>query len=334
MQEEYNVYECLKCNTGYHAHCLEYYNVLLPSRKTDFLCMQCGIPDSLQWHHDRYTNTCTLDNFLMVLLLYAKQNPDFLSKLGDSEIEDNLKSSLFLMMNGKLEEGKTSVLEYFHSQLNLELLPCGKKYDFFGSEYSKCLCLLSHIWKLSMQLTCSSPHCPNNNQIISRFPSTYSFSNPVSFVEQINQQFPQVGSNYGYCGAEFHSDPPPDALFSINDHINADDDDRHSFCECRGIPVVQAIEFARSNPWLIPINIASLSGHEILQVPQTIRIFTATYKLRGITVNSSNHFSAIIPWFNKLLYYDGISSTKLRRLVPFKKSLLSKKVGSYAYYCL
>ena len=95
---------------------------------------------------------------------------------------------------------------------------------------------------LSMHLTCSSPHCPGNNQIIDRFPSTYSFSNSAeSFQEQINQQFPQIGSEYGYCGAEFHSDPPPNALYALNDRINADDDnddDRRAFYECRGIPKV------------------------------------------------------------------------------------------------
>ena len=53
----------------------------------------------------------------MVMLFYAKQNAASLSKFGDSDIEDNLKSScgLFLMMNGKLEGGKTLILEYFHS---------------------------------------------------------------------------------------------------------------------------------------------------------------------------------------------------------------------------
>ena len=271
------------------------------------------------------------------MLLYARQNPTFLSKFGASEVEDNLKSGLLLMMKGKLQEGKTSVLQYLQSRLNLRLVPHGRKYDFFGGEHSQCLCLLSHIWKLSMHLTCSSPHCPGNNQIIDRFPSTYSFSNSAeSFQEQINQQFPQIGSEYGYCGAEFYSDPPPNALYALNDRINADDDDddRHAFYECRGIPKVQAIAFSRSNPWLIPVNIASLSGNDIKRVPQSISIFEVKYKLAGITVNASNHFTAIIPWFSKEYFYDGIPSTKEQRMIQFKNSLLRSKVGSYAYYCI
>ena len=131
------------------------------------LCMHCEIPDSLPWHHEQYSNTCTVDSFLTIMLLYAyvRQNPTILSKFGASEVENNLKpgKSLLLMMKGKLQEEKTSVLQYLQSRLNLRLVPHGRKYNFFGGEHSQCLCLLSHIWKLSMHLTCNSPHCPGNN---------------------------------------------------------------------------------------------------------------------------------------------------------------------------
>ena len=63
------------------------------------------------------------------MLLFAKQTPTFLSKFVANEIEDNLKSSLLLMLKGKLQEGKTSILQYFHSRLNLELVPRGTKYN-------------------------------------------------------------------------------------------------------------------------------------------------------------------------------------------------------------
>ena len=106
MQKEYHIFKCLKCNTQYHTHCLKYCNVLIPLKK-EFVCMQCSIPDSLPWHHTKYTNTCTVDNFLMVLLLYMKQNPNFFSRFGNSEVEQKLISGLILMSNGALEKGKT-----------------------------------------------------------------------------------------------------------------------------------------------------------------------------------------------------------------------------------
>ena len=105
MQQEFNAHCCLKCNKWYHTYCLKYYNLSLPSKKTNFVCMHCEIP-SLPWHHEQYSNTCTVDNFLTIMLLYARQNPSFLSKFGASEVEDNLKSGLLLMMKGKLQEGK------------------------------------------------------------------------------------------------------------------------------------------------------------------------------------------------------------------------------------
>ena len=69
--------------------------------------------------------------------------------------------------------------------------------------------------------------------------------------------------------------------YALNDHINADndnnndddnnnndddnDDDRRAFYECRPREIlkVHAIAFSRPNPWLIPVNIASLSGNDV-----------------------------------------------------------------------
>ena len=334
MQDEYSVFKCLKCNTQYHTHCLKYCNVSIPL-EDEFICMQCSIPDSLPWHCTNYTNTCTVDNFEMVLLLYMKQNPDFLSRFGNSEVEEKLKSGLTLMSNGALEKGKTLILEYFHLWLNIEPSLDSNKHDFFGDEHSRCLCLFSHVWKLSLQSQCISPHCPANNQVTIRCPSTYSFSSATeSFQEQVNRQFPKVGDTYGYCGAEFRSDPPASAPYSINDRLNVDEDGRTSFYECRGVSRVLSIKFSRPAPWLIPVNIASLSGYNIMQVPRAITVFGVTYTLAGITMNSSRHFTAVIPWFNKLLCYDGIPSNKTQRLLPFNSSIFGNKVGSYAYYCL
>ena len=56
-------------------------------KKTNFVCMHCEIPDSLPWHYEQYSNTCTVDNFMTIMLLYARQNPTFLSKFGASEVE-------------------------------------------------------------------------------------------------------------------------------------------------------------------------------------------------------------------------------------------------------
>ena len=124
-----------------------------------------------------------------------------------------------------------------------------------------------------------------------------------------------MGSTYGYCGAEFHSDPPLSAPCSISVHLNADEDGRTSFYECRGVSKVLSITFSRAAPWLIPANIASLSGSNIMQVSQAIRVFEVIYNLAGITMNFSCHFTAVIPWFNELLCHDSIVY-KAQRLLP------------------
>jgi len=93
--------------------------------------------------------------------------------------------------------------------------------------------------------------------------------------------------------------------------LNADRGGRDSFYECRAFPQVLAIEFLRPKSWLIPVNIAILSGCKIMQVPLTIKIFEVTYNRAGITVNSSSHFTAAIPWVNKFLYHVLYQSMKI-----------------------
>lgn len=116
--------------------------VVAPKRKTDFICCEYEVPESLKWGHEKYMNTCTSDNFLTILLLYCKQHPQFICEaLGDSESEDVLKAGVKLMLAGKIYEGRTLVLNLIVSKLNLEYVD--EKYNCYGNEYDKCLC---HIW--------------------------------------------------------------------------------------------------------------------------------------------------------------------------------------------
>lgn len=73
---------------------------------------------TLQWHHEKYTNTCTVDNLMSALLLHCQEHPTFLSTaLGNTEPENALEAALKLMMNGNLDEGKTVMLQFAHSKI-------------------------------------------------------------------------------------------------------------------------------------------------------------------------------------------------------------------------
>ena len=119
-QKEYNVYSCSGCNNWFHKCCLVECHIPIPKRKSDFLCKTCEIPETLQWKHEKFVNTCTSDNFLTVLLLHCKQYEGFLqSALGCSTVEDTLKAAVTLMIKGKIYEGKTVFLNMLQSTVNL-----------------------------------------------------------------------------------------------------------------------------------------------------------------------------------------------------------------------
>lgn len=290
------------------------------------------VPDTPQWNHRDFINTCTVDNFLTILLLYLKQNPLFMSCIGDSEAEEVLKSGMLEMLKGNLPTGKAMLLHYICSELCVPQIK--GKFDLYGGEYSRCLCLFSDIWKLSIHYVCTSPHCPDGNKPVRRIPSTFSFSmNALPFQSQMDEQFPSQGSNHGYCGAMFNGPPPKNSLNALNDRLDTDTNKRSSFYECRGIPRITEAAFIRDKPWIIPINIPSVTGASIQKmIPKAITIYDTEYILAGISLHGSNHFTAIIPWCGKDFYYDGMGTTKERRFAPLNKFLARNRHGSYAYY--
>ena len=204
-QKEFNVHNCCKCDNWFHEFCLKASKIALPGRRADYVCEYCRIPDTLTWHHSQFTNTCTADNFITALLLHCQQYPQFISQaFGTSEVENVLKAGITLMLAGKMSEGKTTILSFVKSKLNLNYN--GIKYDCYGGEYDKFLCLLKHIWKFIIYQKCTSPHCPYPDEV-ARCISSHSFSSTesASLPEQLDCLFPKPGHISGYCGAKFKS---------------------------------------------------------------------------------------------------------------------------------
>ena len=68
----------------------------------------------LQWNHKEFTNTCTSDNFLTILMFYCQQHPTFLSRLGSSDLESTLKARISLINKSNITEGKSFMLKKAH----------------------------------------------------------------------------------------------------------------------------------------------------------------------------------------------------------------------------
>jgi len=175
-QKEFNAYHCSKCNDWFHKRCLKKCNISVPRQNATFVCSKCSIPATIPWQHHEFTNTCTADNFLTIVLLHCNQNLQFISKIGNSEIEKSLKA-VMLMQKGSVKEGKSLILRAVQARLNFQY--SNGKYDCYGSEHSSLLCLFSHVWKLTVKQKCMSPHCPQKNKPTIRCQTSFHFASCV-----------------------------------------------------------------------------------------------------------------------------------------------------------
>ena len=120
-------------------------------------------------------------------------------------------------------------------------------------------------------------------------------------------------------------------LHGFTNRLQLDTNQRISFYECRGKPLIISAAFVNSKPWLLPIDIQSLSSKNILNLEPFLTVYGNLYQLTGYSLNSGNHFTAVIFWYGKKFYYDGMQK-KGCCLIPFVEDQLNNKTGSYAYY--
>ena len=160
-QKEYNVYNCSRCNNWYHKACLKTCGFKIPGRKVDFICCHCELPETVEWSHKVFTNTCTADNFLSIILLHCRQHSEFLNKIGTSTSERALKAGVKLMTDGQLAEGKTVILQHVKSEASVQNYESGhQKVDCYGHEYVEFLSFLKHVWRVHIRKRCPSVFCP------------------------------------------------------------------------------------------------------------------------------------------------------------------------------
>lgn len=293
------------------------------------------MPRTIPWEHRKYVNTCTSVNILTMLLLHCQQNQQFLCNFSSSHIEGALKSGISLMLNGDMSMGKEVILDSIHSRTNQQKTD-GGLIDCIGTEYGQFMQHLRRVWKMFISLRCNSMHCPK--PLTKRYPSSLSLV-PVSvkpFCSQLNTLFPNVGDESGYCGQEFHNDPPDDA-FSCQQERSSSSGCEY-YCECVGSLTVQVSQFLSKTPWILPFQIDSYGPTDLqcisTTVPDTIRVYSKVYKLAGYTMIKDNHLTSVVYWKNKKLLYNGFGVTDEVRLRKVCNSDFLDQKGSYLYFLL
>ena len=164
-------------------------------------------------------------------------------------------------------EGKTVFLHMLTSAVNLPY--DHQRYDCYEVKMTNAFVC----WKVVVKQSCTSLHCPANNTEVTKYLSSFLMA---SYTEDL---FPQPGTQVGYCRAEFHSEPPKESLHGLTNRLQLDTDQRISFYECRGKPLIISAAFVNSKPWLLPIDIQSLSLKDILSLKPFLTVYGFSYQL-------------------------------------------------------
>jgi hypothetical protein len=330
-QKQFNAHCCSKCNNWFHMYCLKMLNIKPPKRSSDFLCSICEIPETPRWHHNKFVNTCSVDNFLTVLFIYCIQHTTFLSDcLGDSEFEKCIKAGIQLMLNKNVTEGKSIILTYLQSRQ--DLLYTNGKCDFYGSEYEKVLTFLKHVWQIEIKQKCQSVHCPSHRAEVSRHVTGFTIHADAQ--ETIEQQLQRQFSNFGgYCGARFSGNAPLNAKARINDSYQIETNTRQSYYECTGELTITSANFVSSKPWVVPIQIETFTRLNCQNLPRQILIYGIHYSLGGYSVYIPGHFMAVINWHGQDFVYDGLRISREDRFFSMQAhDHFQFNAGGYAYY--
>ena len=324
--KEYNAHSCCECGNWFHNHCLKACRVSVPKRTEDFLCPYCKKMPVIAWGHPKYTNTCTVDNFLQIILVACHQNSDLPKFFGCSESELALKASMAMLLKGDTFAGKELMLEHLNSLIGF---PRGDNaFNCYGSEYANCLTAFSNVWKLHLSLHCCSPDCPKSET--DRFPCGFNLDDKNAYSDQIENQFPVAQSLLaGYCGATFKSKPGKRCDFEVSTKLDVESGNEIDIYVCTGQLLVKKARFVSKSPWLLPFSIASLSGNSLLDLPITIKIFNKNYTLAGFSMHRPGHYTAVIVWRGKKYYYDGLH----KQFSPLRHEQLDHD-GGFAYYIM
>ena len=134
----------------------------------------------------------------------------------------------------------------------------------------------------------------------------------------------------------FTKKPPKEAPQALSDRITSESKKQLQFYECRGTFQVVSAMFISKSPWLIPISIEGVNPAQINELPLSISLHNSRYHLGGCSVNTGEHFAAIVMWHGRPYLYDGLKPIQNLRFTKYQPDMIMKSLknckGSYAYY--
>jgi hypothetical protein len=248
----------------------------------------------------KLTNTCPLDNLLMIFQALVKSNCINLGNL--TETGHIIKDALQMIDNNQCADAKVAVLPFAPQII-------AKCINFYGNEDDFFIQHLRPYLRSTVTSTCSLNTCPllvhtsTSCTVNLGFPSQSTSHNNI-FSGAIDDWLnPQVSE----CRRKFPCKPLND-IPSVEDVSLDENGDPQASWHCLGVRKCTERSFTNlKNFFIFSVDLISRGGMlKLSQVTQSISLNGTTYTLYGATLWNGGHYIAIFYFNNGWNLYDGM----------------------------
>jgi hypothetical protein len=288
----------------------------------------------LAWQSTTVYNSCPLDNLLMIMVNAAIQEPELLPLLrtrrNEWKSEKVLACSLDLIMKDEPDRGR---LVWVCDALGFTDKSC--RVDIYGGQARRFWDYLAH--HLQGESRCSNvDHCPKPKTTFRK--SLFC----VSIGHAVHLQLQNIESA---CNTAYSGDLPANVEANHTRVVEAEcfDGDEGVFKkkierQCNGVRTTNYR--LADGSWVLPLSLESLDNFNFT-LPQCLEFFAANdsidqsgikLKLRGLTVNQSDHFVSFLRFGNRWYFYDGLKNSGYpTKEFPSESSLATMKPSHVVY---
>ena len=280
------------------------------------------------------TNTCPLDNWMMIFQALVKSGRVNLVDLPESG--NTIARALQLVDSGLYADAKLVVLESLRPQPQAT----SGTLDLYGNESDFFLKLLKPYLMSTTTSNCCSAICPNpvqtvqSTSLILLLP-TSDISGEDTFFDSLEHWLYPDDSQ---CGRKLASKPSEEVSFyedlTLNEHGDA-----HTSWHCAGVRVSAPCTLLNLKSFvLFSVDLLSRgSALKLAQTPFLISCFGQNFSLYGATLWNGGHYICTFQFSNGWFMYDGLMAYARKDSgVSFSPVIFEEPPGyslSYLIYC-
>lgn len=244
-----------------------------------------------------------------------------MSRLKDSqsEAESVLARVLYLMNEGKIDDGKDEWVQFLSRNGTHLEFQAGKVVNMFGGQLNLFLSFFCN----SFSLACIS-ECSNGPAVCSRFRWSLQTSKLIRFTSPVTKAGNDIQTQIEAFLAEKSTSQ---CSYTVQPNLSEkvlsecsrimeliDEDDRKIYERvCNGQRVIREKTW-RQECWMVPFDLQKLKESEIFDLPDVITVNSTRYHLRGVTVLDNDHFAAYVRKMKSWYYYCGMFEAAGRKV--------------------